>query len=200
MASAPPWARIQMCSTSFRSIVALPTLSVRAARAPLADRLNTSALPSPLARAGVYARLALDRVVVVAEVPVEEVIARAQQGKVVAIAAVDVVVAAGAADQSVGANAAEELQRQLAGGELAAVDGVVAGPAEDVEDVRLVGMKNADLGGQPADDDLGADGCDLDVVVITVAVDVDLVELLVARCAARSARKVDDDRGHIRAD
>ena len=49
---------------------------------------------------GVYAGLTLDRVVVVAEVPVEEVVARAQLGKVVAIAADDVVVA-GAADDMV---------------------------------------------------------------------------------------------------
>ncbi len=147
---------------------------------------------------GVHAGLTFDRVVVVAGIPLEEVIARAQLGKVVAIVAVDIVVA-GAAYQSIGAETAEELQRQLAGGELAGINDVVAGSTEDVQDVRLVGMNNAHLGRQPADDDLGSDGSDLDLVVQTGAIDVDLVKFLIGRRAAGRACEVDDNRGHIRA-
>ena len=65
----------------------------------------------------VGAGLALDHVAAVARIPLEDVVAGAQQGRVVALVAVDEVVAV-AAEQEVGAVAAED--RVVAG---AAVDG-----------------------------------------------------------------------------
>src|SRR4030095_13744431 len=58
-------------------------------------------------------------------------------------------------------------------------------------------MKNADTCWNPADDDLGADGSDLDLVA--VGVDPHLVKLLVTDSTAGSPREVDHNGGHVRA-
>src|SRR6185503_5959732 len=58
-------------------------------------------------------------------------------------------------------------------------------------------MKNADLCRNPADDDLGADGSDLDLVAVDV--DPHLVKLLVADSTTGSPREVDHNGGHVRA-
>ena len=172
MASAPPRARIQRFRR--RSGPSWRCRHCRSEqRAPVGRQAEHVGAAVAVDTRGVYAGLALDRVVVVAEVPVEEVVAGAQQGKVVAVAADDVVVAAALPIRVSAPKLPKSCSASLPAASLLAVDGVVAGVAEDIQDVRLVGMKNADLGGQTADDDLGADGCDLDAVGIAVAVDAD---------------------------
>ena len=66
-----------------------------------------SAMLAPLKSQTVDAVLALDRVVAVARVPLEHVVAGAEEGGVVAPVAVDEIVAV-AAEQSIGAGAAEQ--------------------------------------------------------------------------------------------
>ena len=95
------------------------------ALAPLAEigeRLGTGAADE-LKRVGTD--LAIDRVVSVEGVPGEAVIALAKEGDVIAEAAGDDIVA-DAADEGVGALVAVEIERDLAGGELARIDDVVA--------------------------------------------------------------------------
>ena len=82
----------------------------------MAEASKISAPPLPLNSMRVGAVLALDDVAAVARIPLEDVVAGAEEGGVVALLAVDEVVAV-AAEQQVDAVAAE--------------DGVVAGAAVD---------------------------------------------------------------------
>ena len=94
-----------------------PTLRVNRTRPPLADASKISAAPLPLNSHPVGAGLALDDVAAVARIPLEDVVAGAQEPDVVALLAVDEVVAV-TAQQQVDAVAAQD--RVVAG---AAVDG-----------------------------------------------------------------------------
>ena len=85
----------------------LPMLRVKRTRPPLAETSIFSAMLAPLKSMRVGAVLALDGVAAVARVPLEGVVAGAQEGRVVALVAVDEVVAV-AAEQRVGAVAAED--------------------------------------------------------------------------------------------
>ena len=81
--------------------------------------------------------LALERVVVVARVPDERVVAGAHQGDVVAVAAVDQVVAL-AAEEQVVAEAAVHRELDAVGFQRGGVDDVVA--AQRVERQPVVGL------------------------------------------------------------
>ena len=116
--SAPPSALRLIVSTSFRSMTMLPMLRVKRTRPPLAETSKFSAMCAAVEQHRVGAVLALDRVAAVARIPLERVVAGAEEGGVVALLAVDEVVAV-AAEQGVVAVAAE--------------DGVVAGAAVDRE-------------------------------------------------------------------
>ena len=106
----------------------------------------------------VGAGLAFDRVVAVARVPDEGVVARAEEGHVVAIVAIDEIVAV-AADQHVGALAAVDrvvagaaIERELddAGRKRRGRQRIVAAEAVDDEVVvRAFGVGDVDLGRQP---------------------------------------------------
>ena len=107
----------------------LPTLRVKRTRPPLAEMSKISSRSQPLNSIVSVPCLAFDGVAAVARVPLEDVVAGAEERRVVALLAVDEVVAV-AAEQQVGAVAAED--RVVAG---AAVDreldqrGQVAGGA-----------------------------------------------------------------------
>ena len=118
MLSAPPSAWKSMRSTSLRSIVTLATSRVNRACAAVGENVDVLGDVRAVEQHRVDAVPAIDRVVAVARVPLEQVVAGAHQRNVVALVAVDEVVAV-AADQRVGAVAAE--------------DGVVAGAAVDGE-------------------------------------------------------------------
>ena len=94
----------------------LPTSRVNRTRPPLAEMSKFSFACAAVEQQRVGAVLALDHVAAVARIPLEDVVAGAEQGRVVALVAVDEVVAV-AAEKEVGAVAAE--------------DGVVAGAAVD---------------------------------------------------------------------
>ena len=95
----------------------LAMLRVNRARPPLAEMSMVSAILRAVEEQRVDAGLALDGVAAVARIPVECVVAGAEERDVVALVAVDEVVAV-AAEQRIGAVAAED--RVVAG---AAVDG-----------------------------------------------------------------------------
>ncbi len=95
----------------------LPRLRVNRTRPPLAEASKISLPARAVEEHRVGAVLALDDVAAVARIPLEDVVAGAQEGDVVALLAVDEVVAV-AAEQQVDAVAAED--RVVAG---AAVDG-----------------------------------------------------------------------------
>ena len=80
---------------------------VNRTRPPLAETSMFSAMFAPLNSHRVGAVLALDGVVAVARIPLERVVAGAEEGGVVALVAVDEVVAV-AAEQDVGAVAAAD--------------------------------------------------------------------------------------------
>ena len=94
----------------------LPRLRKKRTRPPFADASKFSAAVAAVEQHVVEAVLALDRVAAIARVPLEDVVAGAEQADVVALLAVDEVVAV-AAEQRVDAVAAE--------------DGVLAGAAVD---------------------------------------------------------------------
>ena len=96
-----------MRSTSFRSIVTFATSRRNSARPPLATMLMFSEAFEPKNSSSVGAVLALDRVVAVARVPLEHVVAGAEERDVVAVVAEHEVVAVAAEDR-VGALAAED--------------------------------------------------------------------------------------------
>ena len=131
----------------------LPRLRVKRTRPPLAETSKISLALEPLNSMRVGAVLALDGVAAVARVPLEDVVAGAQEGHVVALLAVDEVVAV-AAEQQVDAVAAED--RVVAG---AAVDGdldqggQVAGGREGV--VAAVGVEDQVLAGADVDGEGG---------------------------------------------
>src|SRR6185312_4981763 len=139
---------------------------------------------------GIDAVLTLDGVVVVAGVPDERVVAGAEQRDVVAVAAVDRVVAL-AADHDVVAEAAVHLQADLAGGEAAGVDDIVAAESIDDQLVAGFGMIEDHLRLQAADDDLAADRGDGDDVVAIGGIDGHAVDLLVADCSADDTGQID---------
>ena len=91
----------------------------------------------------VEAGLALERVVVVARVPDEGVVAGAHERGVVAVAAVDEVVAA-AADEDVVAEAAVHGELEAAGLEPARVDHVVAAEPVQGQPVEPAGVRAGD--------------------------------------------------------
>src|SRR5262249_6412392 len=95
MVSAPLRALSWMRSTPFRSRVMLPMPRVRRTRCPLAEHQR------------IGAGLAFDRVAAVARIPLEHVVAGAEEGDVVALVAVDEVFAI-PAKETVGAAAAEQ--------------------------------------------------------------------------------------------
>ena len=95
----------------------LATSRVKRTRPPLAETSMLSSMLRAVEEHRVGAVLALDDVAAVARIPLEGVVAGAEEGGVVALVAVDEVVAV-AAEQDVGAVAAED--RVVAG---AAVDG-----------------------------------------------------------------------------
>ena len=145
----------------------------------------------------VGAVLALERVVAVARVPLEDVVAGAHEGHVVAVVAEDEVVAV-AAEEHVGALRAEErvvagaaVDRQLddAGGQRGRRHAVVA--AQGVDDERVVGplgVGDVHLGRQPEHGDRGPRAEDVDDVVAVGAVDDDDVGLRRRRPCRRSSR------------
>ena len=96
----------------------LPRSRVKRVRAPLAETLDALVAGAAVEQHRVGSGLAFDDVGAVARIPLERVVAGAQEGGVVALLAVDEVVAV-AAEQHVVAVAAE--------------DGVVAGAAVDGE-------------------------------------------------------------------
>ena len=148
----------------------------------------------------VGAVLAFDRVVAVARVPLEHVVAGAHQGDVVAVVAEDEVVAV-AAEEHVGALAAEDrvvagaaVERQLddAGRQRGRGDAVVAAAALDDERVvGAFGVGDVHLSRQAEHRDRGACAEDVDDVVAVGAVDDHGVGRRVARRAADRAREVD---------
>ena len=111
-------------STSSRSIVMLAMLRVRRTRPPLAATPRISAAVAAVEGQRVGVALALDGVVGVARVPVEVVVAAAQQRDVVALVAVDAVVAA-AAEERLGAGAADQrvVARAAVDADLLVLDG-----------------------------------------------------------------------------
>ena len=123
----------------------LATSRKNSTRPPLADDVDVLADVGAEEQHRVGAVLALDGVVAVARIPLEDVVAGAQEGEVVAVVAEDEVVAV-AAEEHVGALAAEErvvagaaVDRQLddAGRQRGRGHAVVA--AEGVDDERVVG-------------------------------------------------------------
>ena len=166
-----------MLSTSFRSIVTLATLRRNSARPPLATMSMFSADVRAEEQHRVDAVLAFDRVVAVARIPLEHVVAGAHQRDVVAVVAEDEVVAV-AADQRVGALAAED--RVVAG---AAIEGqlddpgrqrrgrdpvVAAEPVDDEGVVRAFACRHVHLRRQ-ADDRHGSAGAEHVDDVVAVA-------------------------------
>ena len=146
----------------------------------------------------VGAVLAFDGVVAVARVPLEDVVAGAEEGHVVAVVAEDEVVAV-AAEEHVGALAAEDrvvagaaVERQLddAGRQRGGGDAVVAARAlmtsESFAPSELVMFTSA---GRPSTDDRGAGAEDVDDVVAVGAVDDDGVGLPRRRRCRRSCRR-----------
>ena len=85
----------------------LPMLRVKRSRSPLADASKSLADVRAVEQHRVGAVLALDGVAAVARIPLEHVVAGAEERGVVALLAVDEVVAV-AAEQEVGAVAAED--------------------------------------------------------------------------------------------
>ena len=130
-----------------RSMTMLPRLRVNSARAAVGRGREDLVAVAAVEQHRVGAVLALDRVAAVARIPLEHVVAGAEEGGVVALLAVDEVVAV-AAEQQVGAVAAE--------------DGVVAGAAVDRDaDQRgeVAGGREAVVAAVHVDDELlgGAD-------------------------------------------
>ena len=136
----------------------LPRLRVNRTRSPLAEASKISLPPGAVKEHGVGAVLAFDGVAAVARVPLERVVAGAQERHVVALLAIDEVVAV-AAEQQVDAVAAEE--RVVAG---AAVHGdldqrgQVAGGGERV--VAAVGVEDQVLAGA----DIQAEGSRVEAI------------------------------------
>ena len=124
---------------------------MKRARPPLAETSKISWPALPLKSMRVAAVPAFDHVAAVARVPLEDVVAGAEEGAVVALLAVDEVVAV-AADQHVGAVAAQD--RVVAG---AAVDGEmdqrgeIARGADDV--VAAVGIEDEFFRGADVDEE-----------------------------------------------
>src|SRR6185312_9544121 len=98
-----------------------------------------------------------------------------------------------AADHDVVAEAAVHLQADLAGGEAAGVDDIVAAESIDDQLVAGFGMIEYHLRLQAADDDLAADRGDGDDVVAIGGIDGHAVDLLVADCSADDTGQVDVD-------
>ena len=154
----------------------------------------------------VGAVLALDRVVAVARVPLEHVVAGAEERDVVAVVAEHEVVAVAAEDR-VGALAAEEgviagaaVERQLddAGRHRGRGDAVVAAVAVDHERVvRAFRVRDVHPGRQAEHRHGGARAEDIDDVVAVGPVVGHDVRRRVARGAADRAREIDVHLGHV---
>ena len=122
-------------------------------RPPLADDVDALGDGGAVEQHRVEAGLALERVVVVARVPDEGVVAVAHERVVVAVAAVDQVVAL-AAEERVDTEAAVHRELDAVGLQRRGVDGVVA--ARAVERQPVVGLlleEDVDRGVQPEDVD-----------------------------------------------
>ena len=143
-----------MVSTSSRSIVTLATSRKNSARPPLADDVDVLGDVRAEEQHLVGAVLAFDGVVAVARVPLEDVVAGAEEGDVVAVVAEHEVVAV-AGQERVGALAAEQrvvaragIDRELddAGRQGGGGDLVVAiQRVDDQRVVRPLGVGNVDL-------------------------------------------------------
>ena len=139
--SAPPSALKSTVSTSFVSIVMLPTSRKNRSRLPFADSVDALGDVGAVEEHRVGAGLALDGVAAVARIPDERVVAGTQERQVVAAVAVDRVVAvaaeqrldAPAAGDRVVSGAAVEGQGDRLGRERRGRDRVVAAEAVDVE-------------------------------------------------------------------
>ena len=127
----------------------LATLRVKRTRSPFAEMSMFSFAPRAVEQHRVVAGLAFDDVAAVTRIPLEHVVAGAQERRVVALVAVDEVVAV-AAEQQVGAVAAEDrvVARAAVEGELDQ-RGEVAGRGDDV--VAAVRVEHQVLGGADVD-------------------------------------------------
>ncbi len=142
----------------------------------------------------VGAALVRDRIVAVAGEPGERVVALPQDGKVVADAALDHIVARRTPDEIV-AVVAEQAQADLAGGDDAGIDEIVAIAAVNHEHIDLAEMIDADLRRKADLDDLAAGHAEENVVVVAGARDRHRVDLGVGRLPAARCRQIDDDLG-----
>ena len=205
--SAPPSARNSMRSTSFRSMVTFATSRMNSVRPPLATMLMFSAGIRPEEQQQVGAVLALDRVVAVARVPLEHVVAGAEERDVVAVVAEHEVVAV-AAEERVRALAPEQgvvacsaVERQLddAGRHCGRGDAVVAAKSVDDERVvRALGVRDVHARRQPEHRDRGAGAEDVDDVVAVGAVDDhDVGRAVARRCRRSGSRQVDVYLGEV---
>ena len=158
MLSAPPSALKSMCSTSLRSIVTLATSRKKQHAAAIGRDVDVLGDVGAEEQQRVGAVLAFDGVAAVARVPVEHVVAGAEQRDVVAVVAEDEVVAVAAeqrvvalaAEDGVVAGAAVDGQLDDAGRQGRGGDGVVA--AQRVDDERVVGpfaAGDVDRAGRP---------------------------------------------------
>ena len=136
MVSAPPSALKSIVSTSFEVHRDVGDVAEEEHAPAVRRDVDVLGDVGAVEQHRVEAGLALERVVVVARVPDEGVVAGAHQRGVVAVAAVDQVVAL-AADEHVVAEAAVHRELDAVGLEAGRVDDVVA--AEPVEDEPVVG-------------------------------------------------------------
>ena len=191
-----------MRSTSFRSMTTLRDVAVEQHAAAVRDDVDVLAGARAEEQHRVDAVLTFDRVVAVARIPLEHVVAGAHERDVVAVVAEDEVIAV-AAEQRVRALAAEDrvvaraaVDRQLhdAGRQRGRGDRVVATQTVDDERVvRAFAVGHIDPCGQADHRHRRAGADHVDVVVAVRGVRDDRVGLAVARRAADRAGEIDVD-------